>query len=357
MKLTFKFWILSLFLAYAQAPVGYYNSATGTGYTLKTQLHQILINTHNPQAYSTHWTFFEAADVLPNGKVWDIYANCNFNFGVPANGGNQDVGIGGNVECEYFNREHTFPTSWFGNIEPVRSDIVHIFPADKKVNNERGNLPFANVGTISYTSTNNSKRGNSNTAGITGQVFEVAPEFKGDIARAFFYMATRYQDIVSGWQTLNSDGDKMLDGSANKVFEQWALDLLFSWHINDPVSTKEINRNNLAFNYQGNRNPFVDNPHWVETIWGNVLSNYTSSNTLQAIAYPNPSWNGNFTIESSNTIDEIKIVNLQGQLLMTIHQPSPTNNHNYVLEQIPSGIWLVQMFGNTGQKNLKLIVP
>lgn len=349
----FFFGISTLF---AQVPQNYYAGTEDLeGFMLKTTLHQILLNTHNPQAYSTHWAFFETADVLPTGNVWDIYANCGFQFGTPANGGNQDVGTGGNVECEFFNREHTFPTSWFGgNIEPMRSDVVHIFPADKKVNNERANLPFANVGTVFFTSTNQSKRGNSATPGVTGQVFEIADEFKGDVARALFYMATRYENQIASWEQNNPDGNKMLNGTSQQVFEDWALQLLYEWHINDPVSEKEINRNNAIMNYQGNRNPFVDFPQWVCEIWNvnNCTLSQSSFSSERISLIPNPSSNGVFTLTGMGQSTSIEVYSLQGQTLQRI-SANGSNEKQIKLEK--KGIYLIRVTADKGSQVLKAV--
>ena len=94
-------------------------------------------------------------------------------------------------------------------------------------------------------------------------------EFKGDFARAYFYMATRYENVIANWETNSTYGDAVLNGTSDQVFESWFLTLLLSWHSQDPVSQKEIDRNNAAFNFQNNRNPFVDHPELVNNIWGN----------------------------------------------------------------------------------------
>jgi len=338
----------------AQPPAGYYNAAQGlSGYPLKTALSQIISESHNPQAYNTHWSFFEVADVLPNGKVWDLYANCNFTFGTPINGGNQDVGTGGNIECEFFNREHTFPTSWFGNSEPLRSDVVQVLPVDKKVNGERGNLAYASVSSVSFESSNGTKRGTSATPGVTGQVFEVIDEYKGDIARIFFYIATRYENDIAAWQTLNPDGDKMLDGSSQRVFEQWALDLLYQWHLQDPVSDKEITRNNLTYTYQNNRNPFVDNPQWVQQIWSNSLS-VTPNVFSEIVVAPNPS-KGAVTISGVEQVEEIQLIHINGQLMMQVKQPVITNS-SIELQQLPTGFYLLRLQQGSVSSTHKIIV-
>lgn len=89
------------------------------------------------------------------------------------------------------------------------------------------------------------------------------------ILRAYFYMATRYENVIGNWENNTSNSDAVLDGTSTNVFEPWMLNMLKRWHKNDPVSAKEIRRNDLVFEFQGNRNPFIDHPEFVEQIWGN----------------------------------------------------------------------------------------
>src|SRR5690606_2788376 len=100
------------------------------------------------------------------------------------------------------------------------------------------------------------------SAGYSGLVFEPIDEFKGDIARIYFYFATRYQNQISNWSSF-----QMFDGSSDKVFDDTFLSILLTWHQNDPVSQKEIDRNNDIYDFQNNRNPFVDHPEYVNLIW------------------------------------------------------------------------------------------
>ena len=159
LKLLFTALLFSL-ISYAQIPAGYYSSATSTGYTLKTQLYNI-IAPHTEVSYTPGlWNLYYTSDVRADGKVWDIYSNCNFIFGTFAvTGGNQDNGTGGSVECDKYNREHTFPKSWFANSTPMYSDAFHVMPTDKKDNSMRGNMPYGKVGTSTFTTSNGSKIG------------------------------------------------------------------------------------------------------------------------------------------------------------------------------------------------------
>jgi endonuclease I len=252
----------------------YYDNITSqSGYSLKTELHN-LINDHSGQGYSALWTFYEnhSLDVYfeNDGSILDIYSenptssDSNSFTKVSDQCGNYS----GEGDC--YNREHSFPKSWFGGkIEPMNSDVHHIYATDGFVNSKRSAFPFGEVATASFTSTNNSKLGSATTAlGYNGTVFEPVDEFKGDLARAYFYMAARYENVISSWQNNSVYGDAILDGSSDQVFELWQLEMLKRWHANDPVSQKEINRNEAGFGHQGNRNPFVDHPEYVDNIWG-----------------------------------------------------------------------------------------
>ncbi|PKI17613.1 HNH endonuclease signature motif containing protein [Colwellia sp. 12G3] len=254
----------------------YYDTVTSqVGYSLKTELHN-LINGHSGQGYSALWTFYEnhSLDVYfeNDGSILDIYSENpistdNYTYTKVSDQCGNYSGEGG---C--YNREHTFPKSWFGGqVEPMNSDVHHIYATDGYVNSKRSGFPYGEVATASFTSTNNSKLGSStSTLGYSGTVFEPIDEFKGDLARAYFYMATRYENVISSWQNNSVYGDAILDGSSNQVFELWQLEMLMRWHANDPVSKKEIDRNEAAFGHQGNRNPFVDHPEYIENIWGNL---------------------------------------------------------------------------------------
>lgn len=251
----------------------YYSAAQGlSGYTLKTALFDI-IKGHSNQGYGAIWSFYEQHELDSyyenDGTILDIYSE-SVNGADPYNFtkvSDQCGSYSGEAGC--YNREHSFPKSWFGGkVEPMNSDIHHIFATDGYVNAQRSSFPYGEVGSATFTSQNGSKTGSAASGlGYSGTVFEPIDEFKGDLARAYFYMATRYEDKISGWETNSSSGNAVLDGSSNKVFETWFLNMLKQWHAADPVSQKEIDRNNAAEAYQGNRNPFVDYPEFVGQIW------------------------------------------------------------------------------------------
>jgi len=255
----------SLVLLKAQAPTDYYNTATGTGYTLKTQLHDI-IDGHNSQSYDALWTHFQTIEVdnyyENDGSPLDVYSE-NPTGADPYNWtfvSDQCGNYSGEGSC--YNREHSFPKSWFNDGSPMYTDLYHLYLTDGYVNGQRGNYPFGETDNPGWTSQNGSRKGPCSYPGYTGTVFEPIDEFKGDFARTYFYMATRYEDVLTSWSS------PMLNGTADQVYADWALNMLLEWHANDPVSQKEIDRNDGVYNIQGNRNPFIDHPEWVNEIWG-----------------------------------------------------------------------------------------
>jgi endonuclease I len=319
----------------AQPPEGYYSTAEGkTGKALMEALHNI-IKDHTNITYSGLWSAYYETDVRVDGKVWDMYSNCNFTFGT-----DQDTGSGGTTECEKYNREHSFPRSWFGESEPMNSDIFHIYPTDKKVNAVRANYPFGEVGTATYTSSNGSKLGSSSISGYTGTVFEPIDEYKGDFARTYFYMATRYFDIMQNWNC------PITNNTQFPAFEEWVVTMLLDWHTNDAVSDKERNRNNLIFeDFQGNRNPFIDNPEYVIKIWASdpSSSNLNTINTKLEL-FPNPAHDFiNVTLSKSGFYN-ITIYNLIGTAVHSIESSVSTKTEIGVSD-LPNGLYLLQVKG------------
>jgi endonuclease I len=183
-------------------------------------------------------------------------------------------------ENDCYNREHIVPQSSYNENYPMRSDVHHVIPTDGYVNNRRGSYPFGIVASASWTSDNGSKVGSSNIPGYSGTVFEPIDEFKGDIARALLYFAVRYEDTVDDYTSF-----EMFNGTENMVFKGWAIDLLLDWHYNvDPVDQSERDRNNAAYTYQGNANPFVDHPEYANMIWNPNPDTQNPSNPTNLLA-------------------------------------------------------------------------
>lgn len=268
-------------------PSTYYNAAAGlTCASLKTALKNIVTNGNSLNSYSDLWSQYIVSDIKPRevgsgsaNVIWDIYSD-NPTGADPYNftpGGSGTLGQCGSYSGEggCYNREHSFPQNWFttGTATGPGTDYHHIFPTDGKVNGERSNFIYGEVASASFTSQNGSKLGSSSIAGFTGNVFEPINAYKGDLARAFLYMVTRYEDNMPSWGNLSgSNALQALDPSTFPSVDIPYLKLMIKWHNQDPVSQKEIDRNNAAYAYQGNRNPFVDHPEYVNLVWNSTCS-------------------------------------------------------------------------------------
>jgi endonuclease I len=314
----------------AQAPYGYYDAADGvSGEELKMALHNI-VKGHTSISYAQIWNAFWSTDNKGNGVVWDMYSDRP--NGTPPYtyqlGMDQCGSYDGEGDC--YNREHSWPQSWFNEQSTPRTDMHHIFATDGYVNGRRGNLPYGEVRSASWTSQNGSKIGTCKTPGYTGTVFEPIDEYKGDFARAFMYMSVRYYKEDSGWG--NSD---MTDKSEIKP---WAINMLLRWNEQDPVSQKEIDRNNAIYNdYQHNRNPFVDYPEFANMIW-------------------DPTW----SVDENQTwgrADRLVVYDLSGRKLLQENVINEENAVSSVKNKLKQGCYLLQLLdGNRILTSRKLLV-
>lgn len=366
--------LFSIF-ALAQAPANYYNNATGTGYTLKTQLKTIITTGHIDKGYNGLWTVYTKPAFRDNyyendGSLLDLYSE-NPTGVDPYNYTSTSNQCGNyNSEGDCYNREHLVPQSYFDNFQtnPMKNDPFHVFPSDGKVNGDRNNLGFGIVGTANYTSQNGSKRGTmavSPYSNYTGVVFEPIDAFKGDVARAFFYFATRYESLMGNFYTAASStscqAKAMFDGSTNKVFSDDFILILIKWHLDDPVSNFEIEKNNAIYTHQGNRNPYIDHPEYICTIWPTQCAtvNSLSAPSFDALAsvtvYPNPSNDHRININYENDIDQIQLINVNGQIMQQINKPA-ANNKTYTLDNIPSGFYFLRLTENNNSITKKVIV-
>lgn len=261
--LLFTAVLLTITTAWAQTPAQ--NAALSLKETLRT-----LISQHTSVGYDNLWTSYLATDKTADGYVWDIYGleSYHYVYGSSKQGANYDS------EGDSFNREHSVPQSWFGEKEPMKSDLFQVYPTDGYVNNKRANYPYGEVDTATYTSANGSKLGTCKSEiGYDGTVFEPVDEYKGDIARTYFYMATCYGDKVNSWTGgVFSTTNTFTDIKGYPGIQEWALRMFIRWAKNDPVSQKEIDRNNAIYKIQGNRNPFIDCPGLERFIWSDYIN-------------------------------------------------------------------------------------
>ena len=265
---------------FAQIPTGYYDGTAGlSGAALKTKLSSIISSGHQTKSYDALDDEYPNSDkdsyYEKDGTVLDIYSENPtetdpyvYQFGVKKCGNYK-------IEGDCYNKEHIFPQGYFNKASPMVSDIHHIVPTDGKVNGMRSNFPFGNVGSsVSYTSKNGSKLGTSNSVNYSGKVFEPINEFKGDVARMIFYFATRYEAKLKDF-----DANDILTNTSFPGIQSWELEVLKQWHTQDPVSQREIDRNNAAYTYQGNRNPFIDHQEYVAQIWGTTTPDTENPST------------------------------------------------------------------------------
>ncbi len=348
-KLFIGFLLLNVANVFAQVPTNYYNSVQGLcGEELRQGLSSV-ISSHTTLGYDELWNAYMQTDVRSDDKVWDMYSDCDFDFDGDKCGSYSS-------ECNCYNREHSMPKSWFNDASPMLTDLFHVYPTDGWVNNKRGNLPFGEVGNPSYTSGNGSKVGSCSYAGYTGTVFEPIDEYKGDFARTYFYMSTCYINKNLG----QSNGSAMFEGSQLK---SWAVNMLLEWHRNDPVSQKEIDRNNAVYQIQGNRNPFIDCPYFVDAIWTNVCDydvcldidvTKCDETKINFSISPNPA-NTYIEISAYKQIVSVSIYNVLGENLIT--KDINSNFANIDVSQFKQSTYFVNVeFDNGYISTQKLLI-
>jgi endonuclease I len=314
----------------AQAPAGYYSAAQGlTGNALQLALHNIIKN-HTALSYTAVWNaYYFTDDKQPGNICWDMYSD--YPQGTPAyvyTLGTHQCSSTPGYEGVCYNREHSFPKSWFGGeIDPMYTDLFHLVPTDSYVNSRRSNYPYGTVSSPTWVSTNGSKLGPCSFPGYSGIVFEPNPTYKGDLARNVLYMAVRYADVIASWENLDINGDAVLDGTQYPAFEPWAIQLLLQWHLSDPVDQKEIDRNNeIYLRNQGNRNPFIDNPSYASLIWSSFLPTTVSVSTIEATAI------GTTTAVSGGTLSNTSGAAIIAKGVCWATFPNPSLNNQYTNE-------------------------
>ena len=302
MKRILFFCFLVPFIGFSQIPTGYYDGTSAlTGYSLKSKLHDIISKNTISWHYSDLQNFYNQTDI---DKYYDYDAsNTTYLLDMYSNNPtgttayhytNAQIIGSANAEGLGWNREHMMPQSTFNSNYPMYSDLFFVVPTDARINQLRSNYPYGMSGTTNYWLFTNGSKINKNgtpNSGYTGRVYEPVNEFKGDIARSLLYFAVRYEGKLNSFNFYNgtsaANDTSPLDGTEEKAFEDWYIAMLQQWNTQDPVSQREIDRNNAVFNIQKNRNPFIDHPEWVNLIWSQspvtsapqVASNLVSSKT------------------------------------------------------------------------------
>lgn len=313
-KLTLVLWVLLVSgLLQAQAPAGYYTPAYGkTGAELKTALYGIMSDPYTQYDYSFLYTIYERSDTREDGSVWDMYSKCSWTHGDKKCGNYSKV-------CDCYNREHSIPASWFGDRYPMYSDAHHLYPTDGYVNNQRSNYPFGECTGGTTLPNGQGRKGTSTFPGYSDIVFEPIDEYKGDFARTYFYFATRYENMMT---SMSSTAAKSFNRTTYPALNEWSIALFLKWHRQDPVSQKEITRNNVIYEYQDNRNAFIDHPLLAEYIWGTLIGtpwNITSLNSPAELAARIQFKASERTMLTASDLGEARyeVVNIGGVKLLT----------------------------------------
>lgn len=265
MKRLFTQLFMLLLTVAAVAQSEYYTSIDGTkgGATLKTALYNLIKN-HQQISYgsgtSSTWSAFYTTDaVVENGqrRVLDMYSSEKRYFG------DKGKAVSG------MNIEHSVAKSWWGGTKNnAYCDLHHLNPSDQDANSRKSNYPLGELTSVSWDN-GVTFVGKATIDGKSGQnAYEPCDEYKGDFARVFMYMFTCYQDLTWEYTWMN------YEKSTYPTLKPWAVKLLLKWHKQDPVSEKEVNRNNAVHKIQGNRNPYVDYPQLADYVWGDSV-NYT----------------------------------------------------------------------------------
>ena len=328
-------------LIYSQIPNGYYNGMdTLVGNPLKVALHNI-INEHTEFPYTSSstdvWDILKQTDKDPNDstKVILFYTGWSVDAAQEWNSGNG------------WSREHIWSKSHgdFGSKRGAGTDAHHLRPADPSVNSAKNNRWFDTC--------SNPYLDNGNYTGcftsLTNWVWQPRDEVKGDVARMVFYMATRYEGT-------NGEPDLELidylpadNNTSDPVYAK--LNTLIQWHHEDSVDNWERMRNNIIYyDFQNNRNPFIDHPEYVELIWNNNvgISNKESSSKLKI--HPNPTnMLIQIGIENYNGSVQVELYDFTGVLLET------TNNTNLSLADYPSGVYLLKVTYRDKVEEFKVI--
>ena len=331
--------VLMLLLVWAGIYAQYYDNVLSLqGNDLLYGLRSLISTNTNTNYDAAKLQLFQHVDNY-GGYVTCIYSGINYNISSSYNGSSDP------------NTEHTYAQSWFStpSTSIKKADIHHLFVSTMQINSSRGNLPFDDVANHSTanvyyaTSPWQSYRGN-NSSGI--QVFEPADETKGNVARAILYFYVRYNDpLVQGGVDM--------------------LPTLLLWHEDDPVDALEVARNQAVYQYQSNRNPFIDHPEFAQRIWNpTALEDETLApdfNLQMLSPYPNPG-RGLVTVAYSLKtpgIIKTEVFNLKGQLVETLEAAAVDSGSHSITwnsARYQSGVYLIRVSTGTESITKKVLI-
>lgn len=367
-----KLWLIaSVAVAYcagatAEYKEGYYDLLEGKDWVELKRAAKECVAQHKRLVYTdlpNHWV---NTDVYPEKypnyrdeeclRFWDMYSD-NIYLIFPNQAGKTAFSINA------MQREHAVPKSWWkttAGVEytPAYSDLWNLYPSDGPANQAKSNYPLGITRTTSFDN-GVSKIGTpeTGTGGGSGRVFEPDDRYKGDFARAFFYMATVYDDLA--WSTATTYN--MYEQNSWPTLKEWAVNLLLDWARRDPVSEKEIARNDAVEVEQGNRNPYIDFPELVEYIWGTRIGEkfyQDQQGNLPPAGLDDVEISDGQGIGVTDTglcviapggVSELRVFDISGRV--TLYMPYAEEGLDITL---PRGIYVVRYSGS--QAPIKLIV-
>lgn len=339
-------------------PQGYYDQANNlSSDELKEALHQIISN-HVIFPYTSNstdtWDILQQSDQDPNenNNMILVYTGRSQEKGYRDGSGNYSQYENGNgTQSNSWNREHIWPKShgFPDEDDNAYTDVHNLKPCDRSVNSSRGTKDFDFGG---------NQHSEASDCLTDSDSWEPPDYVKGDIARILFYMVVRYDPGVD--HENNTFDLELVDYTTPNNTEPilGKLSSLLDWHLSDPVDDFEINRNEIIFGFQQNRNPFIDHPNLVNYLWGDNVGlvwneNLTVPETeiVKTTIYPNPSSGViNFSFDMQNEI--IEIFNLNGQNIFN----KMIDNSNSVELDLPSGIYFLRSNTKSGIYNSKIII-
>ena len=340
-------------------PQDYYQEANGkSSEQLKEALYQIISN-HTVFPYTSSstdtWDILQLSDQDPQNhdNMILVYTGRSQDKGYRDGSGNYSQYENGNgTQNNSWNREHVWPKShgFPDEDDNAYTDVHNLKPSDRSVNSSRGTKDYDYGG---------SQHSEATDCLTDSDSWEPSDSVKGDIARILFYMVVRYDP---GYDHNNNSFDlELVDyttpGNNDPILGK--LSSLIQWHFDDPVDDFEINRNEVIFGFQQNRNPFIDHPNLVNFLWGENIGQSWNENLSvnnfnldeDLIIFPNPS---NGILNFTNTIQngKIEIISLTGQKIL---EKNVANMNSFRLD-IDSGVYLLKISNNKRVNNFKIII-
>ncbi len=334
-KLLFFFIFYSI-TSFAQVAEGYYSTATDlSGEELKSALHNI-IKDHKEFPYTSSstdvWDILKETDkdTLNPGNVILFYSGWSVDAAQEYNSANG------------WSREHVWAKSHgdFGTTMGAGTDCHHLRPVDITVNSARGNEDFDNGGDIYVDGDGITECRSDNDS------WEARDEVKGDVARMLFYMAVRYEGDNGEPDLELVDEVNTYDLNETGKGYMGKLSTLIQWHIQDPVDGFEINRNNVVYSYQENRNPFIDHPEYVDLIWGTETGTGDILKSGSIRVYPNPaSDNINFKLNDGGT-GRLSMYAISGEEVL---DKKIVGDYVLSTQNLNSGLYFIRYIDSSGE--------